>query len=64
MMQAVARVVPWLAIVAFMVSIAYAIAPGPYTIAAFSLLAMPIYIFVLVAYVTFVLQDLRGRRVL
>lgn len=63
-MRLVARVVPWLAIVAFLVSIIYAVAPGPYTIAAFSLVAMPLYIVVLVAYVTFVLQDLRGRRVL
>jgi hypothetical protein len=63
-MQALAQLLPWMTIVAFLISIAFAIAPGPYTIAAFALIAMPLYLLIIAVYIVFVLQDLRGRRVL
>ena len=58
------RLVPWIAIVAFLTSIAYAVSPGPYTIAAFALVGIPLYGVVIIAYIAIVVQDLRGRQVL
>jgi hypothetical protein len=53
-----------MAIVALLASLAFAIAPGPYTMAAFAFVAMPLYLLVLAIYVVAVIQDLRGRKVL
>ena len=58
------RLAPWIAIVAFLASIAYAASPGPYTIAAFAFVAMPLYLIVILVYIGVVIQDLRGKRVL
>jgi hypothetical protein len=59
-----ARLTPWLAIVAFLTSIAYAVAPGPYTIAGFAFIGVPLYLLVIVLYLGVVIQDLRSQRVL
>jgi len=57
------RLALWLAILAFVLSILYAFAPGPYTIAAFAFVGVPFYFVAIVIYIGVVILDLRGRGV-
>ena len=51
------------AIVAFLMTLAFVLFPGPYEMAVFTFLAQPLFALAAVSYLFKVLADLRGRRV-
>ena len=54
----------WGAIIAFLISAAFIIHPGPYLMGAFTFIAQPLFVIVMVSYGIKVLRELRRRKVL
>ncbi|HEX8893544.1 MAG TPA: hypothetical protein VF783_09475 [Terriglobales bacterium] len=53
----------WCAIIAFLMTLAFVLFPGPYEMAVFTFLAQPLFALAAVSYLFEVLADLRGRGV-
>lgn len=58
------RLQSWAAILALLITMIYAIYPGPYAMAAFVFFAQPLFLIVFVSYFYRVITDLRKRGVL
>ncbi len=54
----------WCAIVAFIMTLAFVLFPGPYEMAIFTFVAQPLFAVAAVSYVAEVLRDLRRREIL
>jgi hypothetical protein len=53
----------WAAIVAFVITLVFIWAPGPYPMGAFTFIAQPLFLLALVSYVVKVLRELRKQDV-
>jgi hypothetical protein len=53
----------WAAIVAFVITLVYVWVPGPYAMGAFTFIAQPLFLLVLVSYAIKVLRELRKKEV-
>lgn len=53
----------WCAIMAFLMTLAFVLFPGPYEMAVFTFLAQPLFAFAAISYLVKVLRDLRQRKV-
>jgi hypothetical protein len=53
----------WCAIIAFLMTLAFVLFPGPYEMAIFTFLAQPLFAIAAVSYLVKVLADLRTRKV-
>lgn len=58
------RIQSWAAILALLITMIYAIHPGPYAMAAFVFFAQPLFVIVFVSYAFRVIKDLRSKGVL
>ncbi len=58
------RVPAWLAIAAFLITLAFVWSPGPYLMAAFTFVAQPLFLIAALFYLRRVFTDLRDRDVL
>lgn len=54
----------WCAIIAFLMTLAFILVPGPYEMAAFTFLAQPLFAIAAISYLAKVLSDLRHRKVM
>jgi len=52
----------WCAAIAFVMTLAFVLVPGPYEMAIFTFLAQPLFAIAAVSYLAKVLADLRSRR--
>ena len=52
----------WCAVVAFVMTLAFVLVPGPYEMAVFTFLAQPLFAFAAISYLVKVLRDLRERK--
>jgi hypothetical protein len=53
----------WAAIIGFLISLVYIWVPGPYPMGAFTFIAQPLFLLVLLSYGIKVFRDLRARSV-
>jgi hypothetical protein len=53
----------WCAIIAFLMTLAFVLFPGPYEMAIFTFLAQPLFAIAAISYLWKVLADLRSRKV-
>jgi hypothetical protein len=58
------RIQSWAAILALVITMVYAIHPGPYAMAAFVFFAQPLFVIVFASYTYRVIRDLRSKGVL
>ena len=58
------RIQSWAAILALLITMIYAIHPGPYAMAAFVFFAQPLFLIVFVSYGWRVVKDLRSKGVI
>ena len=58
------RIQSWAAILALLITMIYAINPGPYAMAAFVFFAQPLFVIVFISYTWRVVKDLRSKGVL
>jgi hypothetical protein len=54
----------WCAIVAFLMTLAFVLFPGPYEMAIFTFIAQPLFAVAAVSYLLEVVRDLRRREIL
>lgn len=54
----------WCAAIAFVMTLAFVLVPGPYEMAMFTFLAQPLFAIAAVSYVSKVIADMRTRKVL
>lgn len=54
----------WCAIVAFLMTLAFVLFPGPYEMAVFTFIAQPLFAVAAVSYLLEVVRDLRRREIL
>ncbi len=54
----------WCATIAFLMTLAFVLFPGPYKMAVFTFLAQPLFAFAAISYLVKVLRDLRERKVM
>lgn len=54
----------WCAFIAFLMTLAFVLVPGPYEMAMFTFLAQPLFAIAAVSYVSKVVADMRRRKVL
>ena len=54
----------WCAIIAFLMTLAFVLFPGPDEMAVFTFLAQPLFAFAAISYLLKVLRDLRERKVM
>ena len=54
----------WCAFIAFVMTLAFVLVPGPYEMAIFTFLAQPLFAMAAVSYVSKVIADMRRRKVL
>jgi hypothetical protein len=52
----------WCAVIAFVMTLAFVLVPGPYEMAIFTFLAQPLFAFAAISYLVKVLRDLRERK--
>jgi hypothetical protein len=52
----------WCAAIAFVMTLAFVLVPGPYEMAVFTFLAQPLFAFAAISYLVKVLRDLRERK--
>ena len=52
----------WCAVIAFVMTLAFVLVPGPYEMAVFTFLAQPLFAFAAISYLVKVLRDLRERK--
>jgi hypothetical protein len=52
----------WCAIMAFLMTLAFVLFPGPYEMAVFTFLAQPLFALAAISYLVKVLRDLRARK--